>query len=131
MATSFVQLGEHGFWCRDGLLEVLAALLAETLALRFGAAWPAYVEHLKTQATAGMTGCIDLGLDGLPAAAQVELLDGLALLRDRIERGLADASAIERDDLVRLVDVLERLLTREWPWSVGDAEALPRAWLLG
>lgn len=122
MATSFVQLGPHGFWCHDGLLERFAALLAETLAKRPGAAWAAYVEHLNVQATAGMTGCIDLDLDSLADAARVELVTELIRLRER---------EVERDELVRLVDVLQRLLKREWPWSAGDAEALPRAWLFG
>jgi hypothetical protein len=99
----------------------LAALLAETLAQRADMAWHAYAKHLSVQATAGMTGCIDLGLDSLSDTARVELLATLTLLR---REG-------ERDELVRLVDVLQRLLTREWPWSVGDAEALPRAWLFG
>lgn len=122
MATSLVQLGMHGFWCPDGLLERLAALLAETLAQRADMAWHAYAKHLSVQATAGMTGCIDLGLDSLSDTARVELLATLMQLRE---------GEGERDELVRLVDVLQRLLTREWPWSVGDAEALPRAWLLG
>jgi hypothetical protein len=122
MATSFIQLGPRGFWCHDELLERLAALLAERLARRSGTAWAAYAKHLSVQATAGMTGCIDLGLDSLSDTARVELLATLMQLRDREGEG---------DELVRLVDVLQRLLTREWPWSVGDAEALPRAWLFG
>lgn len=65
MGTSFVSFQNHGFWTRDASLELwLRLLAAEVERLEEAPGWlRTAAEDWKTQATAGMTGCVAANLD--------------------------------------------------------------------
>lgn len=129
MASSFVSLADKGFWCPDSLLEMLASCLGEALRDHDSAWALQWVAHLSTQATAGLTGCIDLQLDGV-AQHRDEIVSALSKIRSEIEqRPQRGSNDVEFAHLHALVAVTARLLDGRWPWSAGDAEALPSDWL--
>lgn len=146
MATSLITLNEKGFWAPDSLLEVFAYFVAEELEKSAVPGAREYARHLRAQATAGMSGCMDLRLsslrkeeiDAVSTAAQevVELMRQApaSLSAKRLTSlGLGGGSVFQSDvelyEVARLNSAFQMLLSGNWAWKPEDAEALPNHWL--
>jgi hypothetical protein len=72
MSTSFVGLEGKGFWSRDYPLEIWLALLADEIDETGSvASWLRDAsQHWRTQATAGMTGCVSPRLSQFAASQE-------------------------------------------------------------
>lgn len=141
MSTSFVHRGGRGFWCPDWLLEVLAAHAGAALRgdpdlAHVGEAWAGL-------ARARILGCLDLGLDELPAerASRVaEVVDGLrAIPLERLEAATLNGmdlgtwfeTAVERAHWERACAATVAVLEGGWPHGVADEGARAQDWLYG
>jgi hypothetical protein len=65
MGSSFTNFRGHGFWARDGLLEVWLEALAEVVPTHAPAWLQDAQQHWREQARIGFQGCIDAHLDVL------------------------------------------------------------------
>jgi hypothetical protein len=142
VGSSFVSIGERGFWARDGDIDVFLVLMRE----RFGADpaldLPEGVREVwQVQARIGaFSGCAYLGLDELSTAQRWTLHRLVALLaREVDERPDAFAAArlnalapesgtftrdYPRERFARFCACAQRLLADELTWTAGDPEAL-------
>lgn len=146
MASSFVALGDRGFWCSDYLLEIWLFELAETVKGSPGTLPPDYEAHLRSQATAGMRGCIDMCLEGFtrPQLDELRTLAEVTLSRISADRSLLRGQRLNAlglgggdefldatyEDVEALGNVFERLLKGDVLWTAGDKEALPNSWMV-
>ncbi|WP_157745744.1 hypothetical protein [Micromonospora purpureochromogenes] len=65
MGSSFTNFRGHGFWARDGLLEVWLEALAEVVPTHAPAWLQDAQRHWRKPARIGFQGCIDADLDAL------------------------------------------------------------------
>jgi hypothetical protein len=146
MATSFVEWQGHGFWAPDGLLEVWMILCSDALGKSASSEAREYSLRLRSIATAGMTGCIELGFDSLGEALREEVMRASVVAAQLCESDPAMLSAARLNflgiggegaafqavpvhHLERLSVMVIGLLRGRWKGTAADAESDPAAWL--
>ena len=146
MGTSWVGVGEHGFWLNDGHCELLLHFLANEVD-RHPAPAPWLVKagkHWRSWSLAKATGCIDFGLDQFmttPDRAQ-ELLTLVKAIRRSIRKRRTPLSEevgrrpnstlpyqfvgdIPRDWFLQAIDALSDLLTGKLKTTAATSPRLP------
>jgi hypothetical protein len=146
MATSFIEFKGRGFWSPDALLEIWLYRLSKLMRASPDAAARAYAEHARIQATVGMHGCINLGLDELDEAVRASLEDYANRIDDEIiaDPSLVSAATLNalslggdgtfmRDvppqNVLALSRMIVALVSQRWPHTASDEEALHSSWL--
>ena len=144
MSTSLVHKNGYGFWCPDWLLEVFAHSVGTVLLSHPDEGAQELGVELVGKSTAGLVGCLDLGLDLLtpdqetlvqeavreveqgahrcPERLSSECLNGLGL-STRFSDG------IQAVHWSRICDAVVMLLMGKWRATAGDQEAAADRWL--
>lgn len=148
MSSSYIHDGEHGFWCSDSLLEIAFHLLGDEISRACRSAWcDEYGAGLRSQAQAGMSGCLTLGLDELKSEQREVVTRAARSAIARTEQepdvlapsrlnalGLGGGGVYQRPVDPRLIvstlSVLVQLIDGQWRWTVSDDEAQPHRWLI-
>ncbi len=137
----------HGFWARDGVLELWLSLLAtEALKVANASAWlRATAAEWSQQAAAGLIGCVEPNLDArLPTPERVDVIVDIAqrvlaglrqrgpvLPKDWLNSlGLGGPGArftvdLPTDEVTSVAEAFIRLLHGELPWTASDSPILP------
>ena len=139
MASSFVKFKGKGFWSRDGNLEDWLLCLVDTVdSVPAADTWlNAAREHWRAQATAGMTGCIDVKLDEViqgDDGRQAALLEIAETALRRLEAGqfslttnpsgFARVDESVRDYVLGVADLWVKLLKGELETDVSSPRTI-------
>ena len=146
MGSAFVAIGAHGFWSRDGVLEIWLRLLALHLdqTTTPGSTIGAIRDRFLLASTGLFNGCVPHGLDeaiATPVGANAVRSANAALLAKMEAAPFAISSKalallgisgifsadVATSDLVDIGHALHDLLDGTIVWTADDAPVFPRS----